>query len=143
MSGVNTFQFSVKVGGNILVVGGETADQFEKNFKELFGDNGWATAISDFENRVLRIDENKDPVPFDNAVQNVQAGLTGAHPGLSTGAPAPAYPAAAPQPTTAAPLCAHGAREFKAAKPGSGKNWTAWFCPTPKGTPDQCPAIFN
>lgn len=55
-------------------------------------------------------------------------------------------PAAAPAQVTAqgvpTPTCAHGARVYREAKPGSGKNWKAWFCPTPQGTPNQCKPEF-
>lgn len=36
------------------------------------------------------------------------------------------------------PQCAHGPRQFRTSKPGAGKPWSAWMCPTPKGTPGQC-----
>jgi hypothetical protein len=48
-------------------------------------------------------------------------------------------PAGGPGP---APYCAHGEMKYREAKPGSGKNWKAWFCPTPQGTPGQCKPNF-
>lgn len=63
----------------------------------------------------------------------------------ATGAPvetvshnAPATPVAGGPPT-----CAHGPRTYRAAKPGSGKTWQAFFCPTPQNTPGQCDPIFK
>lgn len=55
-------------------------------------------------------------------------------------APAPAAPAApAPAPVPQqGPSCVHGPRVFRQNKPGASKQWAAWFCPTPKGTPNQC-----
>lgn len=35
------------------------------------------------------------------------------------------------------PQCAHGERTFREGDGPKG-HWKAWFCPTPKGTPDQC-----
>lgn len=49
-----------------------------------------------------------------------------------------------PQPAqqAPAPVCKHGQMVYREAKPGSGKNWRAYFCPTPKDTPDQCSPQF-
>jgi hypothetical protein len=38
--------------------------------------------------------------------------------------------------------CAHGAMVYREAKPGSGKTWRAYFCPTPQNTPGQCKPEF-
>jgi hypothetical protein len=52
------------------------------------------------------------------------------------------------QPTQQAPAqqggkqCAHGAMVYREAKPGSGKDWKAYFCPTPQNTPGQCKPEF-
>ena len=37
-----------------------------------------------------------------------------------------------------APTCKHGARTFKSGTGRNGREWKAWFCPAPKGAPDQC-----
>lgn len=61
------------------------------------------------------------------------------------GAPAaPQRPAQAPAgpPGQNAPTCPHGTKVWRAAKPGSGKTWKGWFCPSPQGTPDQCAPEF-
>lgn len=44
---------------------------------------------------------------------------------------------------TAAPngdkkYCSHGERAYKEGVNGAGKTWKGYFCPTPKGTSDQC-----
>lgn len=39
-------------------------------------------------------------------------------------------------------MCTHGAMVYREAKPGSGKSWKAYFCPTPKDTPGQCQPQF-
>lgn len=41
------------------------------------------------------------------------------------------------------PKCAHGARTFRKAKPDASNQWQAFFCPTPKGTANQCEPIFK
>jgi hypothetical protein len=38
--------------------------------------------------------------------------------------------------------CKHGALTWRESKPGAPKAWKGWFCPSPKGTPDQCSPKF-
>lgn len=35
------------------------------------------------------------------------------------------------------PVCKHGPKQYKEGMGAKGK-WRAYFCPAPKGTPDQC-----
>ena len=64
-------------------------------------------------------------------------------------APAPAAPqqaqvyAQAPQAGPPAPQCKHGAMVYRQSKPGAANVWKAHMCPTPKGTPDQCEAVWG
>ena len=37
--------------------------------------------------------------------------------------------------------CRHGAMSFKSGTGAKGP-WKGWFCPSPKGTPDQCQPVF-
>lgn len=37
--------------------------------------------------------------------------------------------------------CKHGNMSFKSGTGAKGP-WKGWFCPSPKGTPDQCQPIF-
>jgi hypothetical protein len=53
--------------------------------------------------------------------------------------PAPAAPAASGVPT---PTCAHGQRTHRSGSSAKGP-WSAWFCPTPKGTADQCEPVWG
>ena len=46
------------------------------------------------------------------------------------------------QPASNAPACQHGPMVYREAKPGSGKDWKAYFCPTPQNTPGQCKPQF-
>ena len=50
---------------------------------------------------------------------------------------APAAPVAA-APAGSARMCIHGERVHRTGQGAKGP-WQGWFCPTPKGTPDQCP----
>lgn len=73
---------------------------------------------------------------------------SGAAQTLSTGAGAPA-PAYIPQQAQApaqesfgnVPSCAHGPMIERGAKPGAARQWRAYFCNTPQGTPNQCKPI--
>jgi hypothetical protein len=59
-----------------------------------------------------------------------------APPAANWGAPAPAAFSNA-----AIPQCVHGAMTGRSGSSAKGP-WKGWFCPTPKGTPDQCKAQF-
>ena len=59
-------------------------------------------------------------------------------PGQPQEQPAPSFA----QPNNQGPACAHGPMTFRQAKPGSGKDWKGYFCPTPQGTPNQCKPQF-
>lgn len=52
----------------------------------------------------------------------------------------PLVPAVAAAP---APTCVHGPRQLRTSKPGAAKTWSAWMCPTAKGTVGQCEPIWN
>lgn len=39
--------------------------------------------------------------------------------------------------------CKHGKLVWRESKPGADRPWKGWFCPSPKGTPDQCPPKFS
>lgn len=87
------------------------------------------------------------PTP-DAAVASFQA-ATGGWPGTAGGQPQaqptwnpPAQQVAQPGIVGAAPQCVHGARKLvngvAKSGPNVGKPWSAWMCPSPKGTPGQC-----
>ena len=46
------------------------------------------------------------------------------------------------QPTPDPGSCKHGVMVWRESKPGAPKAWKGWFCPSPKGTPDQCEPKF-
>ncbi len=41
-----------------------------------------------------------------------------------------------------AKTCKHGEMQFRKSKPDAAKAWKGYFCPSPKGTPDQCEPQF-
>jgi hypothetical protein len=79
----------------------------------------------------------KAPVPIfgqgQSAVAAVQSQLGGEVISVTT------TPAA---PITDARHCKHGERQYRESKPGAPKPWKGYFCPSPKGTPDQCEPNF-
>lgn len=64
-----------------------------------------------------------------------------AAPEWAAAAPAPTWGAPAPANAVAAPQCIHGTRTPRSGTGAKGP-WKAWFCPTPKGTPNQCDAVW-
>lgn len=62
--------------------------------------------------------------------------------GQPAAAPAQRRPAAQnAAPTGGGKQCAHGEMVFRTGQGAKGP-WSGHFCPTPKGTPDQCKPIF-
>jgi hypothetical protein len=39
--------------------------------------------------------------------------------------------------------CIHGPATYRESKPGAPKQWRGYFCPAPKGAPDQCDPEFQ
>lgn len=86
-------------------------------------------------------------------IEQAFAGVTTVAPlstGLSTVTPSsqvysgtafPSTPPVAPAPS-GSPTCIHGPRVYKTGSK-NGKTWVAWMCNTPKGTPDQCQAVWG
>ena len=37
----------------------------------------------------------------------------------------------------------YGKRQRRESKPGAARKWVGYFCPTPKGTPDQCDVVWE
>lgn len=61
---------------------------------------------------------------------------------LSEGIITPAQVAAAPAPAPQGHTCRHGAMVQRSGTAKNGKAWTGYFCPAPKGAPDQCEPQF-
>lgn len=95
--------------------GGETVDEVMKHARDFLGE-----AMAD--ELVGKLIEAVGD-PFDVATANLAKG----------GITATSDPDA--------PLCKHGPRIKRTGTSAKGP-WTAWFCPQPKGSPDQCKAEF-
>lgn len=125
------FQLSDRRGEAILLVSAE--------------DNDPGVAYQSF--RVAAEDAGLDAV-----VLAFQPGVTGAAIAAATAitqpAPAPYQPAQQYAPAApaagipGAPSCHHGARTRRTGTNARGA-WVGYFCPSPKGTPDQCSPVFD
>lgn len=137
MSSESNFSFTTKFNGDLFTVRGDTYDEFLANLLSVSG-IGTIIALTDtLEGRAM-----------DVAVQTVQAAFPGAVPVPAD--PFQQWPAAATAAPVAPPVapvgvgdktCKHGVMVKRTGNGAKGE-WRAFFCPTPKGTPDQCSAEF-
>lgn len=56
--------------------------------------------------------------------------------------PQPQGPPSWSQPAQQGPACQHGPMVHRSGNK-NGRDWSAHFCPTPKGTPGQCQPVFG
>ena len=118
------------------------ATKFQANFKLADGTlvNLYADNAAELEEALGKI---QDLAPL---VHSVSQSLTSAGPGR-TFQPRRTGSIASPAQTTAvaegqAPSCKHGTMVFREGVSARGP-WKGWMCPSPKGTPDKCDAIFQ
>ena len=99
----------------------------------VYGDNetDLASQLAGLKNQAQAIADTARALTGSGAVATIQAVLGGTTV-VST------EPAATPQEGH----CKHGALVWRESKPGAPKAWKGWFCPSPKGTPDQCSPKF-
>jgi hypothetical protein len=117
------FQLSDKRGDAILLVSAEDSDP--------------GAAYQSF--RIAAEDAGLNPV----VEAFSQPGVVGQAIAAATAITAPAPAAyAAPAAVPGAPVCPHGAMTRRTGTNARGA-WVGYFCPSPKGTPDQCKARFE
>lgn len=125
-------QVSPKLGDTLINLRAETPDEAERIL-------AWATANAG---------TIADTIKAFGGVVNVGAVLPGATVTQQEGPSwsqqgsqqaAPSAPAAAPQ---GGKSCVHGAMVFRSGTSAKGP-WSAYFCPTPKGTQGQCAPEFQ
>lgn len=124
--------------------------KFQVNFKLADGTliNVYAATSAELEGSLTTIQDTASLI----AAVSGSLGNAGAinHLAASLGATpvAPAAPAYSAPAAPAAPAqlaeghCKHGALVWRESKPGAPKAWKGWFCPSAKGTPDQCEPKF-
>ena len=117
--------------GTIVTVRGDTAAQLAANINE-FAQQGLAVAVAAFESLVT----GKPVAPTPQAAAAAFGGtIVEEAPAFAPVPPPAAAPAAGER------TCKHGVMTFRT---GVGQNgpWKGYFCPTQKGTPDQCKPQF-
>jgi len=126
-------KFTVKIGDQLRTIQGYTLEEYVEARNELIAEmSGDAEVVA-----LARAAGTAATLVAGNTVAPA-APMTQAPPSAAW----PAAPAPAPAVANAtAPQCAHGPRTGRSGTGAKGP-WKAWFCPTPKGTPDQCEAIF-
>ena len=126
--------------GTIVTARGDSAEELIANVNALVA-QGAPDAISTLEEALTGVSTPRvlatDPVAI------VQAALGGEVVAKTVEAFAPkAPPAQPPAPTGAGDkACIHGTMVKRTGNGAKGE-WRGYFCPTPKGTPDQCSASF-
>lgn len=124
------FSYTTKIGNDLLTVRGDDFKAFLENLTSLY--------LVPSVKHLIEVIEG-------SAVATVTASLGG----TVTSAPSAPDFQPVPPPTVATPApvvagsrsCQHGVMLQKTGQSAKGE-WRAFFCPTPKGTPDQCQAIF-
>lgn len=138
-------KLTVKIGDALRTIQGYTFAEYQMARAELIDD----------------LQQDLEAVQLAKAVANAAPIVGG---GTAVAAPAAAVPTAPPAPAPAAPSaaggwgkpnlapvpsftqattpgCNHGPRTARRGVGAKGP-WAAWFCPTAKGDPTQCEAIF-
>jgi len=123
--------------GTIVTARGDSAEELIENIEQLVK-QGAAGVIATLE-AVLT---GTPPVsPSNSAIDTVVNALGGTvvnEVATTSFAPVPP-PTSAPLPTSAGQVsCSHGSMIGRKGNGAKGE-WKGFFCPTPKGTPDQCP----
>ena len=131
MSSESTYVVNVKTAiGTIVTVRGDTAQALVENIND-FEQQGAALAIAALESLVT----GKPSAPTVDAVVAAVGGT------VVEERFAPVAPAAAPAPAAGSRTCKHGEMTYRTGNGAKGP-WRGYFCPTPKGTPDQCSPQF-
>jgi hypothetical protein len=122
------FQVSSKLpDGRIFVVAADTYEEFRHHLNDVLGLEGTDKLINTMSASLEGVSL------LDAAVSNV----TSAIPGTTELPPRTSTPSTAPVGRS----CKHGPMTKREGSSAKGP-WKGYMCPTPKGTPDQCDAIF-
>jgi hypothetical protein len=122
------FQVSSKLpDGRIFVIAADTFNEFKSHLTDVLGPEGSEKVITTMATSI-------EGVPsFEQAVATVTASI----PGTAEVPPRTSTPSTAPVGRS----CKHGPMTKREGSSAKGP-WKGYMCPTPKGTPDQCDAIF-
>lgn len=136
MSSESNFSYTTKINNDLLTVRGDTFDDFLANAIAL----GTVPAIS----ALIGILDGSVPQTQERAaISAVETalGATALPPAVDPfgGSFAPVAPPAGA--SAGDRTCSHGVMVKRTGQGAKGE-WRAWFCPTPKGTADQCKPQF-
>lgn len=124
--------------GSLVTLRGDTPEEFVNKVAEAYN-AGFGLAVESFEDFVLSTSADAVQTVVDTLGATVIQETVVTQP--ATFAPV-APPVAAPVATgTATRQCAHGVMTKREGQGPYGP-YKAFMCPTPKGTPDQCKAIY-
>lgn len=135
MSVESNFSFTTKVEGDLFTVRGDTFVEFVTHLSETSG----VSTVNNLLNLLNGLTPQEQV-----AVATIQAAVpaTVVAPQIPQQAPfAPVPPPQAAPIVAGSTSCIHGAMSAKKGNGAKGE-WRGWFCPTPKGTPDQCKPQF-
>jgi hypothetical protein len=122
-----TFQVSSKLpDGRIFVIAGDDFASFKTHLSDVLGPEGAESLVTTMATSI------EGAPSFEQAVANVTAAIPG-----TTAVPPVSTPSTAPVGRN----CKHGPMTKRQGSSAKGP-WKGYMCPTPKGTPDQCDAIF-
>lgn len=120
--------------GTIVTARGDTAEELISNINALVAE-GASDAIATLEQVLTGMPQVS---PSNSAIDTVVASLGGVVVS-ETPSFAPVPPPVSAAPTLAGQVsCSHGSMIGRKGTGAKGE-WKGFFCPTPKGTPDQCP----
>ena len=121
--------------------------KLQVNFKTPGGTliNAYADSAAELEGLLAKLQDFANPINATeralsngSSVQNMIASQLGGQVVENS-----MVPPTAPAPQLAEGHCKHGKLVWRESKPGAEKSWKGWFCPSPKGTPDQCAPKFS
>lgn len=131
MSAEANFSFTTKINGDLFTVRGDSFDEFHSHL---------ATAVDKAQALITDIGLLQAAGHATTAVVTAAPAAPAAPAAASWDTPA-AAPAATPFAAATVPSCNHGPRVARGGVSAKGP-WKAWFCNTPKDTPDQCKPQF-
>lgn len=136
MSAESNFSFTTKVEGDLLTIRGDSSDEFIKNLVSL----GTIPTVANLISIIDGVAAVQATFPGSTVVETAQpTPVAPAQPFAPVAPPTTAAPA-----TPTGPVCKHGAMTHRTGtNKTNGSPWSGWFCPSPKGTPDQCSPQFG
>jgi hypothetical protein len=125
MAGAN-FQVSSKLhDGRIFVVAADTFADFKSHLTDVLGPEGVDKVLG------IMASSIEGAPSYEQAVSTVTATLGAT----------PVAPVSTPSTAPVGRNCKHGPMTKRSGSSAKGP-WKGYMCPTPKGTPDQCDAVF-